>query len=168
MSHPYDHSVTKYLVRPAVPADARRVSEVRVQGWREAYAGLLSAELLASLDPEAAIEGWRRTIEAAETTSFVAEVDGVARGFAIAGPPQDTTPPRDRQLWLIYQDSALHGSGSGQALLEAVLEDAPAYLWTAELNPRAIAFYRRNGFEADGSRVVQADLENLAELRMVR
>lgn len=157
-----------FVVRPAVPADARRVSEVRVQGWREAYAGLLSPELLASLDPEVAVEGWRRTIEAEETESFVTEVDGVVRGFAIAGPPQDTTPPRDRQLWLIYQEAALHGSGSGQALLETILGDTPAYLWTAELNPRAIAFYRRHGFEADGSRLVRADLEDLAEIRMVR
>lgn len=157
-----------YLVRAAVADDARRVAEVRVQGWRDAYAELLSAELLAGLDADAGVDGWRRAIESPDTRAAVAEVDGLVRGFALAGPPQGENPPRDLQLWLIYQDTELHGSGTGQALLDAVLGDASALLWTAELNPRAIAFYRRNGFEPDGSRVVQADLENLAEIRMVR
>jgi hypothetical protein len=30
--------------------------------------------------------------------------------------------------------------------------DAPAYLWSAEDNPRAQAFYLRNGFGDDGTR----------------
>ena len=49
------------------------------------------------------------------------------------------------------------------------------YVWfsfvgaVAELNPRARAFYRRNGFAADGTRKVGSFLgEDLAEIRMVR
>ena len=43
-----------------------------------------------------------------------------------------------------------------------------AFLWVAELNPRAIAFYRKNRFEPDGERTVSAERENLVEIRMVR
>ncbi|MCS6582511.1 GNAT family N-acetyltransferase [Curtobacterium citreum] len=38
-----------------------------------------------------------------------------------------------------------------QALLDTVLADRPASLWVAADNPRAHAFYRRNGFTPDGA-----------------
>ena len=43
---------------------------------------------------------------------------------------------------------------AGQMLLDAALGDAGAYLWIAEDNPRAFAFYRRNGFVPDGATAV--------------
>ncbi len=64
--------------------------------------------------------------------------------------------------------SGQRAAGSGQALLDSAVADRSAFLWVAELNPRAIAFYRRNGFEADGAHTVSAEWENLAEIRMVR
>jgi len=154
-----------FLLRPAVPEDARAIGEVRVQGWRETYANFLSAGLLASLDP--AGERWFDLIEMG-WTFVVIEVDGEVRGFATSGPPAEDDAPRDLELAMIYQLASLHGSGSGQALLEAAIGSEPAFLWTAELNPRAQAFYRRNGFVADGARKVATSWENLAEIRMVR
>ncbi len=54
-------------------------------------------------------------------------------------------------------------------LFDAALEAGePAYLWVAEDNPRAHAFYRRNGFVADGARKVAEQWEDLTEIRMVR
>ena len=131
---------------------------------------------LAALDPTADVEQWRETVtavtaEPARGAFVVVEVDATVRGFAIAGAPrpmEGETLPRDLQLFLIYQDAALHGTGSGQALLDAVLGDRPAFLWTAEDNPRARAFYARNGFLPDGERTVSPEWENLAEIRMVR
>lgn len=43
-----------------------------------------------------------------------------------------------------------HGSGLGQALLDTAIGTEPAYLWIMAGNPRAEAFYRRNGFVPDG------------------
>lgn len=164
------------IIRPARPEDAAAIAHIRADSWRDTYAHLLSPEFLAALDPVADAERWRDTILAmtddpSSGTFVVAELDGEVRGFAIAGVPrplEGETPPREWQLFLIYQDAALHGTGSGQALLEASIGDRPAHLWTAEDNPRAIAFYRRNGFVPDGERTVDADAEGLAEIRMVR
>jgi ribosomal protein S18 acetylase RimI-like enzyme len=163
-------------VRPARPEDAAAIARVRVDSWRATYAHLLSAEFLATLDPTADEPGWRGTIERmtedpSRGTFVVAEVDATVRGFAIGGPPRPLPgekPPREWQLFLIYQDAALHGSGSGQLLLEASIGDRPTHLWTAEDNPRAIAFYRRNGFVPDGERTTDPKWENLAEIRMLR
>ncbi len=153
------------LIRPARVGDARAIGEVRMQGWRETYSGFLSAELLASLEPHE--ERWRDLIDMG-WTFVVAELDGEVRGFAASGPPAEDDAPRDLELAMIYQVASLHGTGSGQALLDAAIGTEPAFLWTAELNPRAQAFYRRNGFVADGARKVAESWENLAEIRMVR
>lgn len=69
---------------------------------------------------------------------------------------------------MIYVLASEYGSGAAQALLDATLGDSPASLWVADPNPRAQAFYRRNGFLPDGERTVAAKWENLAEIRMVR
>jgi GNAT superfamily N-acetyltransferase len=153
-------------IRPAVPDDAALITDIRNTGWREAYSHLLSAEFLAGLSSDA--EGLRRGISRGHLTIVVAELDGDAVGYALAGPPDEEHAPRDWCLRHIYQYSRVHGSGTGQALLDAAVGDRRAYLWTAEDNPRAIAFYRRNGFLPDGTRKVAPDWENLAEIRMVR
>lgn len=154
------------IIRPAEPGDAAAIARVRVQGWRETYAHFLSAELLGSLDPRE--ETWRDMIELGIGTFVVAELEGEVRGFATSGPPAEADAPRDLELGMIYQVASMHGSGSGQALLDATIGTRPAFLWTAELNPRAQAFYRRNGFVPDGARRVAEHWENLAEIRMVR
>ena len=155
------------VVRKAVPEDAERIADIQITGWRESYAHLLSPEFLARLEPQTEVyrEGIVRAVRA---THNVAELDGDVVGFAIAGPPREDDPPRAWELALIYQYARAHGSGTGQALLDAAVGDRPAFLWVAEGNPRAQAFYRRNGFVADGARKVAEEWENLAEIRMVR
>lgn len=155
-------------VRPATPADADVLVDIRNTGWREAYAHLLSAEFLANLTNDA--EAWRQGLarEGRRSIAVVAELDGEIVGFAHAGPAVEENAPRDWCLGLIYQYSRAHGSGTGQALLDAVVGDRPAYLWTAEDNPRAMAFYRRNGFTPDGTRKIEPEWENMAAIRMVR
>lgn len=153
--------------RPARPDDAERIADIRVTGWRESYEHLMSAELL---ERNSSNPGRIRASIESGTPVVVAEIDGEVVGFACASTPlpNEEEPPRDLQLWFIYQYARVHGSGTGQQLLDAALGDRPAFLWVLEGNPRAIAFYRRNGFLPDGTRKIDPDLENLPEIRMVR
>ena len=139
------------IVRPARDADADAIAAVHVRAWQEAYAHLLPADFLAGLDVAARAARWRAIVAEPEVDVFVAAVDGVLVGWASAGPGRGDAPVRDRELEGIYVLAAHHGSGAGQALLDAVVGDAPAFLWVAERNPRAEAFYRRNGFRRDGA-----------------
>lgn len=157
-----------FEIRPARMADAEALAFVNVTAWRDTYRDVLSAEFLAALSIEERVDSWRRALERARVPAMVTEVDGEVRGYAVAGPPNSEEAPRDLQLYMIYQLASEHGTGSGQALLEAAIGDRPAFLWVAERNPRAIAFYRRNGFEPDGLRDLAEQWENLAEIRMVR
>lgn len=147
-------------------ADAAAVARVNVQSWREAYSHFLSAEFLAAMSVERLTENWARII--ADLPVHVAEVDGEVRGFSFARVTRAPDAPRPLVLGLIYQLESLHGSGSGQALLDAAVGNQPAFLWVAELNPRARRFYERNGFVLDGERKVAPQWDDLVELRMVR
>jgi ribosomal protein S18 acetylase RimI-like enzyme len=155
------------VVRPAAPEDAERIADIRLTGWRETYAHLLSAAFLAAMTSNP--DRIRASIDNG-TPVVVAELDGELVGFACASDPfpDEVDPPRDLQLWFIYQYARVHGSGTGQQLLDAAIGDRPAFLWVAEGNPRAQAFYARNGFVPDGARKVEPTWENLAEIRMVR
>ena len=99
------------------------------------------------------------------------ESGGHIIGFAFFGPsfgPEGQEFPRDRQLFSIYVTAPRHGAGVGQALLDATAGDAPAMLWVARDNPRAVAFYRRNGFEFDGAEQADPGAAGMAGARMVR
>jgi len=156
------------LIRPAVPSDAEAIARVHVQAWNETYPHILSAELLASVTVEDRTRRWQRILRQAEGQQFVAEAGGIIVGFVGTGPARDDDAPCPLELYSIYLLASHHGSGAGQALLDAAIGERPAYLWVAAENLRAQAFYRRNGFTADGSRIEQLRGEKLPELRMTR
>ena len=156
-------------VRAAVPEDAEAIATVHVRAWQEAYAHLLPAAFLAALDPRDRLERWRRIIDDPTVAVHVVEVDAAVVGWATAGPGREADVVRPLELEGIYVLAAAHGSGAGQALLDASLGDRPAFLWVAEHNPRAEAFYRRNGFRRDGSVKVEAiGPHTMTAVRMVR
>jgi len=156
-------------IREARPEDAGRLGVVHVQCWRESYADLLSQQLLDSIRPEDRASRWEQIIASPSDQQWVAEVDGEIVGFAGTGPPRDDDAPRELELYAVYVLTAHYGTGAGQALLDAGIGTEPSFLWIATENPRAEAFYRRNGFEFDGvTKVAPFFGEMLSESRMVR
>ena len=138
-------------VRRAAESDAEGIAHVHVQAWHEAYSHLLSEETLASLREGPRADQWRGTLRAGRTDVWVA-VDGeVIVGWAAASAGRDDDAPWPLELEGIYVLASHHGSGTGQSLLHASIDQRHAYLWMAADNPRAHAFYRRNGFRHDGA-----------------
>lgn len=159
--------------RVPVLADADTIAALHVSTWQEAYGHLLPSDFFTEGHRQQRRDMWRDILTENRPTwsTRVAEVDGEIVGFAFIGPGQaeesEPSPPRDRQVYMIYVAKSHYGSGVGQALLDAGLGDDPAQLWVAEENPRAIAFYRRNGFEFDG--VQKTDpMARIVDLRMLR
>lgn len=144
-------SAIEIHVRPAVASDARGIAVVHVQAWREAYARQLPSEFLAGLDVEPRVARWAAIIEDDKTDVSVAETESGIVGWATASDGRDEDRPVPRELEGIYLLRLAYGSGAGQELLTAVIGDRPAYLWMLDDNPRAEAFYRRNGFQRDGA-----------------
>jgi ribosomal protein S18 acetylase RimI-like enzyme len=156
-------------VRPAVSADARGIAEVHVQAWREAYAHLIPADALARLSIDQRERRWRELLATPGSVTFVATHDGSVIGFATSGPGRDDDSPRELELPSIYILADHYGTGAGQQLLDAVLGGMPAFLWVADNNPRARAFYERNGFRPDGTtKVGPLAGTDILEIRLVR
>ncbi|WP_447944255.1 hypothetical protein [Microbacterium aurum] len=53
-------------------------------------------------------------------------------------------------------------------MLDEVLGTEPAMLWVAKENPRATAFYLRNGFRFDGVEQTDPHAPLITDARMVR
>lgn len=134
-----------------MPDDAPGIAGVHIQAWRECYAHLLPAAVLAGLEHGPREAMWLKTIAAGVSGIWVARHGTDIVGWAGAGAGRDDDGPRDRELTGIYVLASHYGSGAGQLLLDAAVGDAGAYLWIAEDNPRAFAFYTRNGFVPDGA-----------------
>jgi len=146
------------------------MARVHVASWRETYRGVMRDDVL---DDPGFVDRRERFWAAALTDPrygrnriAVAELDGEVVGIAMSGPPADADATWPRQLYVLYLLASAHGSGAGAALLEAVVDRGEAAsLWVADPNPRAQAFYRRQGFVTDGT--TQMD-DGVRELRMIR
>lgn len=140
------------LIRPATLDDADSIGRVHTLSWRETYGRFVAdPDNNPWFDVERRIEMWRSNLrDGTYATSVAVDESGII-GFAAVHATTELDAVRPEELTMLYVLARAHGSGAGQALLDAVLADRPASLWVAADNPRARAFYRRNGFEPDGA-----------------
>ncbi len=149
--------------------DVDEVAAVHVRVWQEAYAGLMPADYLASLDPVAFAAGWRsQLVEPHPDVQTVLARDhaGVV-GIATAGPSRDGDAPTPHELYAINVLARGHGTGVADDLLAETIGDRAATLWVVDGNARAMAFYRRHGFADEGGRKPEPRT-GVLEIRMSR
>ena len=161
---------TIVVVRPVSEADAESLGRVHAACWHETYDHLLSQAALSQLRPQRLAALWRRfTSQGGEYRQNVVLVDGDIVGFAGSGPTRDADQPTPHELFFLYLLEANHGLGVGQQLFDSVVDPGASSLWVAADNPRAHAFYARNGYFADGLERNEGVLgETLHEVRLVR
>ncbi|HEU0206762.1 MAG TPA: GNAT family N-acetyltransferase [Pseudolysinimonas sp.] len=138
-----------YVVRVATVDDAEGIARVHVGSWQQTYSSLVEPGELNQLSIERRAERWATNL-AGGTEVWVAEADGAVIGFAGIGGGDHDEQPRPLELGALYVLEDHHGTGAGQALLDAAIGDSPAFLFVADRNPRATRFYERNGFAFDG------------------
>lgn len=146
------------VVRRADVGDAARIGEIHVRSWQVAYAGILPEAFLTGLAIERRVTFWRDAIEAGGTV-WVVEHGGAVAGFASIGPARDDElPAAAGEIYAIYLDPDLWGSGLGRVLFAAAVEDlrrggsAPLILWVLTDNERGRRFYEAAGWHLDGAR----------------
>jgi ribosomal protein S18 acetylase RimI-like enzyme len=93
---------------------------------------------------------------------YVAETNGSVVGFlALQHEGHPAVVGRNPvKLWQLYVAPALHGSGVASLLMSAAMDHARTHLhdvvWLGVSEPRGIAFYRKQGFQALGLHLVGA------------
>ncbi len=161
----------EFSLRAATVDDVEPLTRMHLAAWRESYGHLLPEEFFALHEAtiNTRIERQREALAGSYKPMLAHDADGALVGIAFAREAPDEDRPCELQLQVIYTLRRVHGSGVGQALVDAVISNSAAFLWVLEDNPRAQAFYRKNGFRADGTRqLLPPEWHELPEIRMVR
>jgi len=158
-------------IRPATTTDAEDIARVDIASWRGAYSEILPDSYLASLDVDERARLWRSAVTAPDTTVLVAEDERGPVGFTSVGPCRDEdAEPDDLEIYAIYLHPRAWGTGVARDLMRAALDQlssgAVVTLWILQDNERAQHFYRRHGFQHDGTeRIDEIGGRPLTQLR---
>ncbi len=147
--------MTETTIRPATPADALAIAQVRVDAWRITYRGMIPAEYLAAMKVEDSRVLWERVLTAAPNTTntFVAERDGGVVGFASGMMLAEPKHGLDAELSAVYLTPGAQRAGIGRQLVAAVAAAQRAHgatgliVWVIAKNKVARDFYERMGAE---------------------
>ncbi|WP_230595774.1 GNAT family N-acetyltransferase [Rhodococcoides fascians] len=138
---------------------------MHTEAWRTTYGGSVPDTYFDEGSITRRTQHWRTVLDPNQQGQnvAVAVVDSYIIGIAHCGLEDGR-----RKLFALYVLEAFHGTGVGQLLLDTVLTDEPTELWVAQTNRRAMKFYRRNGFEPDGSAQDLLGIDGYVTIRMVR
>lgn len=147
-------------IRRATPADAEALAALAARTFRDTYAADAPPEELAThLQRYFGPEAQAAELGDSAITTLLGEADGQPIAYAQVrrGPvPPCVAGPAPVELMRLYVERTWHGRGLAQALMEEVEATARAVggrtLWLQawERNGRALAFYRKLGFEVVG------------------
>lgn len=148
--------------RVAWADDADALSRLQVEAWREAYADVLPADVLAGLDPAQFAERWRESISRpreARQRVLVALERATVRAFAATSPSidGDANPAEDAEVAEFVVSPEHRGEGHGSRLLHAVVDTlrsdrfARATIWLTSSDDARRGFLVEQGWEPDGA-----------------
>ena len=158
-------------IRIATPADAATLTEIARRTFNDTFADQNRAEDMEKYLRETFGERQQlRELNDPSITTFFAEQNGVAIAYAQVRSGRASAAVGEGKALEIarfYVDRNAHGRGIAQQLMAAVQAHARAndcaLLWLGvwERNARAIAFYRKCGFERVGSQpfILGSDLQ---------
>jgi GNAT superfamily N-acetyltransferase len=140
-------------VRAAEAAEIDQLARIWYDGWHEAHAAILPAELTRLRT----LESFRQRLQAALSNIRVVGPLGSPVGFSIV---------RDAELYQLFVSAPSRGTGVAAALMadaEARLADRgvdTAWLACAIGNERAARFYEKCGWHRAGAMINQAETSN--------
>ena len=148
------------MIRRAGLDDAPALATLGARTFIESFGQLYSAEdLQAFLDESHTAAAYERLLADPRYALWLAEADGRAIGYAMAGPcglPHAEVAPGDGELKRLYLLASAQGGGIGAGLFGQALEwlerDGPRTLWISvwSENYGAQRFYARYWFEHVG------------------
>jgi len=170
-------------IRRCGKEDAAALAAVSTATFMETYAGLLgSRDILAHCALHFAGERYAAALSDDAHAFWLAEAvpGGAPVGFAMLSPPDlpsVETFDDDVELRRIYLLHRFHGGGHGAGLMDAAVDEARRrgarrlLLGVYKKNPRALAFYARQGFEPIGDRLFRVgdtDYEDAVLAKVLR
>jgi GNAT superfamily N-acetyltransferase len=159
--------------RPAAANDVAGIVAAFLDCWRDSYAAVLPARLVARMTDERANDLWTRVLEEAAPGEVIVAESDEASGPVILGVTRYSVEAGEGMVHSLYVSPLAQGRGVGTRLLNAAADAlaeagvVTARLWVFRDNAPSLAFYRRNGWIPDGRTRVQDDLGE-PEIRLGR
>lgn len=158
--------MTDFRIRPATAEDTAALAQIGAATFLESYTEIIDGpDMVAHCSRQHSESVYGQYLADPACSTWIAEyaATGAPVGYAVNCPPDlpVAIQPGDVELKRIYCFSRFHGAGIGQALMEAAIDDARRrgaprlLLGTYQDNHRAVAFYKRHGFELIGTRQFQ-------------
>jgi ribosomal protein S18 acetylase RimI-like enzyme len=166
------------MIRTATRSDAALVAALAERTFREAFSALNPPEQMDGHCREnfgTAIQA--QEIAAADHLTLLVEPQGCPAGFAQlrwTEPPGCVAGAAPGEIQRFYLLQECHGTGIAATLMAACLAalrkrgSDVAWLGVWEENPRAIAFYRKEGFAEVGRKVFMVGTDPQRDLVMAR
>lgn len=170
-------TVAGLSIRFGVPGDATLLSAFMAHSFTTAFGALNDPGHLAAF----LAENYTPARQAAELANpaiatLIAELEGAYAGYAQVKQndyvPESVTGPAPIELARFYVDPSLIGKGVARPLMERAKQEAKRrggrtfWLGVWEINARAIAFYRKQGFEPVGQHTFLVGPEAQTDLVM--
>jgi len=150
-------------IRYGTSDDAKMISELGEKTFSDTFAKDNTSENLALyLERSFSVEIQTKELSDPEVVFLLAEMDGNPVGYAKLNLNHDydsTANPKTLEIERIYSVKELIGKGVGKELMNACIAEAKqrdcetVWLGVWEKNPRAIAFYKKWGFQEIGTHV---------------
>lgn len=131
---------------------------MHVRSWRIGHRGLYPQDVLDAVSVEEREPVWRDTLAVPSPGRIVlvAERAGSIVGFASGGPARERSNEATAEVYELFVDPEVLGTGTGHALFRATLNQLEragfdaVTIWVVEGNELARRFYEREGLVADG------------------
>ena len=144
------------MIRRAVIEDASRIAEIHVFGWRSAYRGLISDEILFNILVSKRTESFRKAISENIEETYVFDEDGIIKAFMTVGKSRNDDKNDAFELWGLYVEPLLKRQGIGTAMMNYCEKCAierkykDIILWVFKRNENSIMFYEKMGYQKEG------------------
>ena len=164
-------------IRKAQSEDAYEFAACHTACWRDAYTGLVPDEVFQKMEEEQEerteiCRGYLQ--EPGDNEYYYAELDGKMIGRLVFGKCRDEDKPDAAEIHAIYLLAEYWDKGYGRQMLDFALGVlvpggySEFIIWVLEDNCRAINFYKKYGFVADGERKILEIGKPLVTVRYVR
>lgn len=146
------------FIRPATVKDVSRIAEIIVTNYRVNFYPFFNNDLFyfGELNVMDMASEYMENHNLSQSC-FVYD-DGVVKGIVrVCGD----------EIEKLYVEPQFQNQGIGAKLLEFAIQKLHvSYLWALEYNTRGIAFYKRNGFELTGEKMMEDDWIPLLKMRL--
>jgi len=164
-------------IRKAQIEDAYEFAACHTACWRDAYFWLIPDEVFQKMEDaqeERAEICHGYLQEPGDNEYYYAELDGKMIGRLVFGKCRDEDKPDAAEIHAIYLLAEYWDKGYGRQMLDFALGVlvpggySEFIIWVLEDNCRAINFYKKYGFVADGERKILEIGKPLVTVRYVR